>query len=178
MARASPRPRASSLAASEKAGAEGMQAACAVPVSQDDPYASLRLGNQLCFPLYAAAKEIVRRYKPLLDELDLTYTQYIAMMVMWEVGETNVRDLGERLYLDSGTLTPLLRKLEEKGYVTRRRAARDARELRVAVTEEGLALRDRALAVPRGIAACVDIPLEDAVELRRILDELLGSLVG
>ena len=141
-----------------------------------DPYAALRLDNQLCFPLYAAAKEVVRRYKPLLDELDLTYTQYIAMMVMWEERETNVRDLGARLYLDSGTLTPLLRKLEEKGYIARHRAERDGRELRVSVTDEGLALRERALSVPREMASCVRIPLADAAELRRILDELLAAL--
>ena len=141
-----------------------------------DPYASLRLDNQLCFPLYATAKEVVRRYKPLLDKLDLTYTQYIAMMVMWEERETNVRDLGAKLYLDSGTLTPMLRKLEAKGYVRRHRAERDGRELRVSLTDAGLALRDQALAVPREMAACVQISPDDAIELRRILDKLLGSL--
>ena len=141
-----------------------------------DPYASLRLDNQLCFPLYAAAKEVVRRYKPLLDELDLTYTQYIAMMVMWEERETIVRDLGARLYLDSGTLTPLLKKLEDKGYVSRHRSERDGRELRVSVTDAGMELRERALAVPGRLAACIDIPLGDALELRRILKELLEGL--
>ena len=146
------------------------------PGTGEDPYAALCLDNQLCFPLYAAAKEVVRRYKPLLDELDLTYTQYIAMMVMWEERETNVRDLGARLYLDSGTLTPLLRKLEEKGYVTRHRAERDGRELRVTLTDAGLALRDRALSVPREMASCVRVPPADAAELRRILDEVLAAL--
>ena len=152
-------------------------AACAPQLDAgSNPYAALRLDNQLCFPLYAAAKEVVRRYKPLLDALDLTYTQYIAMMVMWEERETNVRDLGSRLYLDSGTLTPLLRKLEDKGYVTRHRAERDGRELRVSVTEAGMALRERALAVPGKLAACINIPLDDALELRRILRELLAGL--
>ena len=115
-------------------------------------------------------------YKPLLDELDLTYTQYLTMMVMWEERETNVRALGERLYLDSGTLTPLLRKLEAKGYLTRHRDAADGRELRVSLTDAGLALRERALGVPAALSACIDIPLEDALELRRILKELLGAL--
>ena len=143
-----------------------------------DPYATLRLENQLCFPLYAAAKEVVRRYKPLLDELDLTYTQYIAMMVMWDRREVNVSELGARLYLDSGTLTPLLKKLEEKGYVERRRAERDHRELRVRVTERGMALRDEALAVPRGMAGCVDLTAGEAAELYRLLYKVLGGMRG
>lgn len=149
-----------------------------LPGAGKDPYAALRLDNQLCFPLYAAAKEVVRRYKPLLDELDLTYTQYIAMMVMWDRREVNVGELGERLFLDSGTLTPLLRKLEEKGYVTRRRSERDHRELRVALTDRGLALRDRALEVPRAMAGCVELPARDAAELYRLLHELLAGLKG
>ncbi|QOY60640.1 MarR family winged helix-turn-helix transcriptional regulator [Thermophilibacter immobilis] len=143
---------------------------------EEDPYASLRLDNQLCFPLYAAAKEVVRRYKPLLTALDLTYTQYIAMMVMWELGETNVSELGARLYLDSGTLTPLLRKLEEKGYVRRQRGEKDGRELRVSLTEEGLALRDRALSVPRELAGYIELPRQDLIELRRILRAFLDTI--
>ena len=90
-----------------------------------DKYDSLKLGNQLCFPLYAAAKEITRKYKPYLDKLDLTYTQYICMMVMWEHQSLNVKQLGEYLYLDSGTLTPLLKKLEEKGYIERKKKDSD-----------------------------------------------------
>ena len=86
-----------------------------------DKYDALKLENQLCFPLYACSKEIVRRYKPYLDEIDLTYTQYIAMMVLWEHGRINVKDMGALLYLDSGTLTPVLKKLEQKGYLTRER---------------------------------------------------------
>ena len=87
-----------------------------------DKYASLKLENQLCFPLYAVSKEIIRRYKPSLDKLDLTYTQYITMMVMWEKKQVNVKELGEKLLLDSGTLTPVLKKLEHKGYITRERS--------------------------------------------------------
>ena len=92
-----------------------------------DKYDALKLENQLCFPLYACSKEIVRRYKPYLDEIDLTYTQYIAMMVLWEEKEINVKDLGKKLYLDSGTLTPLLKRLEQKGMVARRRDQKDER---------------------------------------------------
>lgn len=139
-------------------------------------YDALKLENQLCFPLYAASKEIVRRYKPALDPLDLTYTQYIAMMVLWEEGEMNVRDLGARLFLDSGTLTPLLRKLEEKGYVKRCRAEADGRELRVSPTEEGMALRERALSVPQQVGGCVNLSKKDAAELYRILHQLLNEL--
>ena len=139
-------------------------------------YDALKLENQICFPLYAAAKEVVRRYKPLLDALDLTYTQYICMMVLWECGEVNVKELGRSLYLDSGTLTPLLRKLEDKGYVSRHRADTDGRELIVGLTDAGLALRDRALSVPGELARCVQIPRKDAEELYRLLYELLGAL--
>ncbi len=94
-----------------------------------DKYDSLKLENQLCFPLYACSKEITRRYKPFLSKLDLTYTQYITMMVLWETRELSVKELGDKLFLDSGTLTPLLKKLESKGYLTRNRSVKDERNL-------------------------------------------------
>ena len=102
-----------------------------------EKYDALKLEKQLCFPLYAVSKEIVKKYKPYLDELDLTYTQYITMMVMWEHKEMNVKELGEHLYLDSGTLTPVLKKLEQKGWVKRNRAKEDERVLIVTLTAEG-----------------------------------------
>ena len=136
----------------------------------------LKLENQLCFPLYACAKEIVKAYKPYLDELDLTYTQYITMMVMWEHKELRVKEVGEYLYLDSSTLTPLLKRLEEKGYISRRRSTEDERDLIVTVTDEGKALRERALSVPAKLAACVDLESEKAQKLYGILFELLGKL--
>ena len=111
-------------------------------------YEQLKLENQLCFPLYAAAKEVVRQYKPVLDELDLTYTQYITMMVLWEKESLNVKELGSMLYLDSGTLTPLLKKLEAKGYVTRSRCKEDERNLIISITEKGDALKKRAANIP------------------------------
>lgn len=104
---------------------------------------TLKLENQLCFPLYACSREIVKKYKPYLDELDLTYTQYITMMVMWEKKQINVKELGECLFLDSGTLTPLLKKLEQKGWVTRQRAKSDERVLIVTLTEAGDELRKK-----------------------------------
>lgn len=138
----------------------------------------IRLQDQLCFPLYACSKEVVRRYAPLLDPLGLTYTQYICMMVLWEEGEVTVGHLGERVLLDSGTLTPLLRKLEEKGYVTRERGTRDARQLIVRLTPAGRDLERRAASVPRGMLQCVDLPAEEAAELKRLLLKVLGQLRG
>lgn len=140
-----------------------------------DKYDSLKLGNQLCFPLYATAKEIVRKYKPFLDELDLTYTQYITMMVLWEEKSINVKELGEYLFLDSGTLTPLLKKLENKNYITKTRLKEDERNVIVSVTEEGYKLRDQALAIPQEISTCVNINKEDARELFILLHKVMGN---
>ena len=138
-------------------------------------YEQLKLENQLCFPLYAAAKEVVRKYKPVLDELDLTYTQYITMMVLWEKKEINVKELGEYLFLDSGTLTPVLKKLEQKGYVSRARDTQDERVLNVTITEEGEKLRERALDIPEKISQCTSLEPEEAMQLYTILKKLLGS---
>lgn len=138
-------------------------------------YDSLKLENQLCFPLYACAKEIIRRYKPLLDELDLTYTQYLAMMVLWEKRSVNVKELGRCLYLDSGTLTPLLKKLETKGYISRSRSTTDDRNLIVEITEKGMLLREEAVCVPEKMSACVDLTDEEAGFLYRILYRLLKN---
>ena len=144
----------------------------------EDKYAALRLENQLCFPLYACAKEIVKAYKPFLDELGLTYTQYITMMVLWEHKELRVKEVGEKLFLDSSTLTPLLKRLEEKGYVTRRRSARDERDVFVTVTPAGEALQERALSVPGRLAACVQLEPEKAAALYRTLYEIIGKLTA
>ena len=139
-------------------------------------YACLMLENQLCFPLYACSKEIIRRYKPLLDRLDLTYTQYITMMALWEHGKMNVRELGNCLFLDSGTLTPVLKKLESKGFVSRTRSEKDERNLTVAITEEGQALRDRALEVPAQMSCFVDLPAEEAAQLYTLLYKVLDHV--
>lgn len=142
----------------------------------NDKYACLKLDNQLCFPLYAASKEVVRKYKPLLDELDLTYTQYITMMVMWENKKINVKDLGERLFLDSGTLTPVLKKLEEKGYVTRTRSKEDERVLDVAITKKGVALKDEAIKIPHYLNSCLELSHEESFQLYTLLNKFLGQL--
>lgn len=138
-------------------------------------YDCLKLGNQLCFPLYACSKEIVRRYKPFLDELDLTYTQYITMMVMWEKKEMNVKELGSCLYLDSGTLTPVLKKLESKGYIARARSKFDERNLVLTITEEGEKLKDRAVEIPAKMGQCVRLKPEEAAQLYQLLYKILGN---
>lgn len=145
-------------------------------ICEDERYATLKLENQLCFPLYACSKEVIRRYKPFLDEIDLTYTQYITMMVLWDKRTAAVNELGECLMLDSGTLTPLLKKLEAKGLVQRVRDESDARRLMVSLTNEGLALRDRALAVPEGLGRCVAMDPQEAAELYRLLHKMLDLL--
>jgi len=139
-------------------------------------YDSLKLDNQLCFPLYACSKEIVRLYKPFLDEIDLTYTQYIVMMVMWETGEINVKSLGERLYLDSGTLTPLLKKLETKGYITRHRSAEDERNVIIRLTADGEALKKKAVCIPEKMQGCVHLTRDEAFELYRLLHKVLSTI--
>lgn len=141
----------------------------------DKRYDSLKLERQLCFPLYAASREIIKKYKPFLEKIDLTYTQYIAMMVLWDKKCVNVKALGEYLYLDSGTLTPLLKKMEAKGLVTRERNEKDERNLVISITPEGEALRDKAVDIPEAIAGCTQLTQEDAVSLYRILYKLLGK---
>ena len=141
----------------------------------DSRYDMLKLENQLCFPLYACAREVIRQYKPFLDELDLTYTQYIAMMVLWEERCVSVKELGDRLFLDSGTLTPLLKKLEARGLITRARSAGDERKLNIELTPAGEALRERALDIPAKMASCAKLDAADAAELYRILYKMLGK---
>ena len=142
----------------------------------DTRYEALKLENQLCFPLYACAREVVKKYKPFLDDIGLTYTQYVTMLVLWEKPEVTSKEIGERLHLDSGTLTPVIKKLADKGLVTRRRAPEDERNLVVALTDAGLALRDRAARIPGQMAGCVRLDPEDARTLYRILYHLLGEL--
>ena len=138
-------------------------------------YEALKLDNQLCFPLYACSREIIKRYKPFLDAIDLTYTQYITMMVLWEEKTVTAKVLGDKLFLDSGTLTPLLKKMEAKGLLTRNRSEKDERNLMVTITEEGERLKERAIAVPEQMAQCVNLTPEEAGELYKILYKILGN---
>lgn len=138
-------------------------------------YDCLKLENQLCFPLYACSKAITKHYKPFLDELDLTYTQYITMMVLWEKKKANVSDLGKCLYLDSGTLTPVIKKLEAKGYITKNRSKDDERNVIVEITAEGDKLRDMAVKIPSMMGGCVNISEKEAAELYKTLYKILGN---
>ena len=140
-----------------------------------DKYDALKLDNQLCFPLYACAREVTKQYKPFLDEIGLTYTQYITMMVLWEHGQITSKALGDKLFLDSGTLTPLLKKLEEKGLVDRARDPQDERNLVVTLTPRGEALRTAAARVPEQMAACVSLEPDEAATLYKLLYKLLGN---
>lgn len=141
----------------------------------DKKYDSLKLENQICFPLYAASREMIKQYKPFLDTIDLTYTQYIAMMLLWEKKSLTVKEMGEFLYLDSGTLTPLLKKLEAKGLVNRTRSLEDERSLNVTITDAGEQLKEKALNVPVEMAKCSRIKPEEAMMLYSILYKMLGS---
>ena len=140
----------------------------------EQKYEALKLKNQLCFPLYACAREMVKLYKPFLDEIGLTYTQYITLMVLWEEKALTVKALGKRLYLDSGTLTPLLKKLEEKGLVSRKRSQEDERNLIVTITEQGAALRERAISIPGRMAEYVLLEPEERRVAYRLLYKMLS----
>jgi len=138
-------------------------------------YDKIRLRNQLCFPLYLSSKEIIKKYTPILDKLNLTYTQYIVMMYFWEFGSSNVKTIGKTLCLDSSTLTPLLKKLEEKGYITRKKNKKDERNLVLNLTEKGLALQEKALEVPDKISTCINLSKEEKIVLYKLLQKMLES---
>ena len=135
----------------------------------------LKLENQLCFPMYAASREIVKSYRPYLDEMHLTYTQYIVMLVIWEAGTISVRDLGRRLYLDSGTLTPVLKTLERNGLITRRRSDKDERVLLVSVTKAGSVLQEKAAGIPQAIREASGLTDEEAATLCALANKVMAS---
>lgn len=128
-------------------------------------YDVLKLENQICFPLYACSKEVIRRYRPYLEQLNLTYTQYIAMMVFWEYKKISIKELGKKLLLDSGTLTPVLKSLESKGYIHRHRSSEDERVLIAEITDSGEKLKEQTIEVPSKLAACVQLDSGDAMQL-------------
>ena len=140
---------------------------------QDEPQLLLR--NQVCFPLYACARKIVNAYNPLLKPLGLTYTQYIVCLALWEEGRTTVGDLCRKLYLDCGTLTPLLKKMEESGWVSRCRCKEDERVVRLTVTEEGWALREAVRDIPARVGGDVPLTKEESGQLYRLLYKLLET---
>ena len=140
----------------------------------DSKYDALKLENQLCFPLYACSRKVMKLYHPYLSELNLTYTQYICMMVLWEMRKISAKELGNRLFLDSGTLTPVLKSLEKKGLLRRYRSNEDERVLLVEITPKGEALKERAVDVPYLLGDSLDMDREEAYQLYRLLCEFLG----
>ena len=136
----------------------------------------LKLENQLCFPLYVCSKEIINKYKPFLEKIDLTYTQYIVMLVLWENEQINVKNLGEKLFLDSGTLTPLLKKLENKGYIERNRSTNDERNLIISITQKGKELKNKAVDIPKEVGSCLHLTKEETIKLYEILYKLLNEI--
>lgn len=139
-----------------------------------DQFESLKLKNQLCFPLYAASREITRKYTPLLKELNLTYTQYLVMLVMWEHESLTVGELGHLLFLDTGTLSPLLKAMEEKGLITRKRQKGDERVVQVELSAAGDELREKALSIPQKMGQCMNLTPDEAKALYSILYKILG----
>ena len=135
----------------------------------------LKLENQLCFPLYSAAREVVKKYHPYLSEIGLTYTQYITMMIMWEEKETTVKALGEKLFLDSGTMTPVLKSLEQKKFVARKRSEIDERSVIVKITETGEQLKEKVKEIPLKIAGCIGLEAAEVMQLYRLLYKILGK---
>ena len=138
-------------------------------------YDQLKLENQICFPLYAAARKIVNLYTPYLKPLGLTYTQYIVFLYLWEYNEAKVSDLCRTLYLDNGTITPLLKKMEEKGWVVRARGKEDERVVHVTLTEKGKALKDEAKDIPFQVGSCISMEEADAGKLYEMLYQILNN---
>ena len=143
-----------------------------------DHHEAMKLDNQLCFPLYAAARTVTNLYTPWLKPLGLTYTQYIVFLVLWEKDGITVTEIGEKLMLDNGTLSPLLKKMEQAGYLERRRCREDDRVVEITLTEKGKALQEEAKDIPAKVAGCIDLPPKKAQQLYSLLYELLESQRG
>ncbi len=137
---------------------------------------SILLENQVCFPLYSASNAVIRTYRPLLDSLDLTYSQYLVMMVLWESDGISVKDIGARLHLDSGTLTPLLKRLEAKDFVLRGRSELDERVRVLKLSEEGRLLKAKALAIPAEMKCKIQLDLDELIMLKKLCEKVIGTL--
>ncbi len=135
----------------------------------------LKLKNQVCFPIYALAKEMVNHYRPLLDNLDLTYPQYLVLLILWEQKEQSVGQLGEKLFLDSGTLTPLLKRMEQKGFIVRSRSSLDERVVNLSLTKQGLELQEKAKLIPVQLMESMHIAEEDLDALKNIVTKILNK---
>lgn len=139
-------------------------------------YDSIKLDNQFCFPLYACAKEVVRQYRKPLEALNLTYTQYIVMMVLWEFGSMTEGELGKKVRLDSGTLAPLLKRLEKQGYINRTRPEYNENKLMISLTEQGEKLKEKAISVPQMMDGCIPLSDEELSVLKKLLDKVLVNM--
>lgn len=139
-------------------------------------YEQLTLKKQLCFPIYLCSKEIIKKYTPYLNKLNLTYTQYIVMMYLWENKKSNVKELGKTLLLDSNTLTPLLKKLEKKLYIKRTKSEIDERNIIIELTDEGEQLKDQALEIPKQIGKCINLEKEETIILYKTLYKILENI--
>jgi MarR family transcriptional regulator, organic hydroperoxide resistance regulator len=137
---------------------------------------ALKLENQLCFSIYAASRAITKIYRPFLEKLGITYPQYLVMLVLWEKGSITLKELGNKLYLDSGTLTPLLKRLESMELVERERAAEDERLLYVSATEKGLSMKQQAIEIPECILKTIDVDIVKLINLKQNVDELLSHI--
>lgn len=142
----------------------------------ENKYDALKLGNQLCFPVYLCAKELTRKYGSLLEKIDLTYTQYVVMMYLWETKSSNVREMGKALMLDPSTLTPILKKLETKGFVKRERSADDERNLTLTLTEAGNALKDDALGIRGEMCGCIGLDVNEAETLYALTAKVINNI--
>lgn len=139
-------------------------------------YDILKLDNQLCFALYACSREVIKLYKPALDKLGITYTQYVTLLSLWEQDNITVKDLGSKLYLDSGTLTPLLKKLESMNIVERVRDKEDERNVYIKLTSDGMEMKEKVLEIPKQVFCSTGLSLEEAIELKNKLKQLLSNL--
>lgn len=145
------------------------------PSTNDEKFEALKIENQICFPLYASSRCVIKQYTPFLEAIDLTYTQYITMLVLWERKKLNVKQLGQYLYLDSGTLTPLLKKLEKKGLISRHRSLEDERNLIITITEEGEKLREKAVDIPPQMFEFCPLSEEEVKTLSGLLYKILDQ---
>ncbi len=142
---------------------------------ENNYHETMKLANQLCFPLYAASRNVTSLYTPWLKPLELTYTQYIVLLVLWEKDGISVTEIGEKLMLDNGTLSPMLKKMEQAGYITRSRCREDDRVVEITLTEKGRALQEKASDIPQKVSGCIDLPAEKAQLLYELLYELLRN---
>ena len=141
-----------------------------------DKFESLKLSNQVCFPLYAASREVIKLYKPFLDEYNLTYTQYITMLVLWEDGKITIKELCKKLYLDSGTITPVIKKLEAMGLLIKYRDKSDERIVNVELTDKGRDLKEEIVKVPEQVSCKVNGSMEDLLILKNLLEKVLDEI--